>query len=97
VTKLADPRAVRVRCDGADDPRWRVVSEDAIEVDSEIGEHRFEIATRARAIEDIPDRKQRSAPASATTGVDAGGEARTYVPASAPSCGPCCATAAEKR
>src|SRR5262249_59277756 len=45
VTKLADPKAVGVRCDGVDDPRWRVVGDDAIELECEIGQHRFAITT----------------------------------------------------
>ena len=95
VTKLADPKTVRVRCDGVDDPRWRVVGEDAIEVECEIGDHRFEIATRGRATDDASESKRRGAVAPAPAGADTQSETRTYVPA-ATTCASCCGPATEK-
>jgi Linalool dehydratase/isomerase len=95
VIKLSDPRAVRVRCDGVDHPRWRIVGEDAIEIDCEIGDHRFEIATRAPA-RNGSDRRRRSSEAATETGVEAASESRAYVPAAPPSCGACCVPEARK-
>jgi hypothetical protein len=90
VTKLPDARAVRVRRDGADDPRWRAVGADTIEIDCEIGDHRFEIATRGPARDDTADRRRRSTAAPGPV-VEAGNESRAYVPAAPPTCAaPCC-------
>jgi hypothetical protein len=96
VTKLADPQAVRVRCDGVDDPRWRVVGEDTIEVECEIGDHRFEIVTRGPARDDASDRRRRSADGTIEAGTQASPETRSYAPAAPPSCGACCAPAGAK-
>jgi hypothetical protein len=90
VTKLPDARAVRVRCDGADDPRWRAVGADTIEIDCEIGDHRFEIATRGPDRDDGSERRRRSAAAPEPV-VEEGSESRAYVPAAPPTCAaPCC-------
>ena len=91
VRLLPDPRAVRVRCDGVDYPRWRVVSDDTIELECEIGDHRFEIALRGAIADDTTKPRQRgvSVPAAAQTG----SESRAYVPAAPPTCAaPCCST-----
>ncbi len=90
VTKLPDACAVRVRCDGADDPRWRSIGADTIEIHCEIGDHRFEIVTRRPDRDDGSDRRRRSAAAPEAV-VGAGSESRAYVPAAPPTCAaPCC-------
>ena len=45
VDLLPDPASVVVACDGRAHAAWRVVGEDAIEVDSDIGEHTFRLET----------------------------------------------------
>jgi len=47
VTKLGDPHAVVVRVDG-EDARWRVVGDEAVEIETDVGEHAFRIVTRGR-------------------------------------------------
>jgi hypothetical protein len=84
VTKLADARAVRVRCDGVDDPQWHAVGDDTIEIECDIGEHCFEIATHGRARDDASERRRRGI-------AEAGRVSRAYVPAPPPTCAaPCC-------
>jgi hypothetical protein len=96
VTKLLSTQAVRVRCDGVEDSRWRAVGDDTIEIECEIGEHRFEIATRGRARDDTSDRRRRNVTATGAV-VETGSESRVYVPAPPPNCAaPCCGTG-EKR
>jgi hypothetical protein len=53
---VATPGAVRVRvrCDGVDDPRWRTIGDDTIEIESEIGEHRFDAPHAAIKISNQP-------------------------------------------
>ena len=96
VTKLADPRAVRVYCDGAENPRWRVVDEGAIEIECEIGDHQFEIATRGPATDDLSNRKRKHAGVVESISTEASGEPRTYAPAAPPTCGSCCEPVKEK-
>jgi Linalool dehydratase/isomerase len=48
VTKLAQSANVVVCRDGALYPRWRVIGEDTIEIETEIDEHIFRIETRTR-------------------------------------------------
>jgi hypothetical protein len=96
VTKLPGARAVRVRCDGVDDPRWRAVGDDTIEIEFEIGEHRFEIATRGPARDDASDRRRRGV-AAAETVTEAGSESRASVPAPPPTCAAPCCGPSEKR
>jgi Linalool dehydratase/isomerase len=92
VTKLPNVRAVRVRCDGVDDPPWRAVGDDTIEIECDIGEHRFEIATRGQARDDASEQRRREG-ADAEIVAKAGSESRTYVPAPPPTCAaPCCGT-----
>jgi len=91
VRLLPDARAARVRCDGVDYPRWRVVGDDTIELECEIGDHRFEIALRGAIADDTTKPRHRgiSVPAAAETG----SESRAYVPAAPPTCAaPCCST-----
>jgi len=97
VTRLADPRAVRVRCDGVENPRWRVVAEDAIEIDLEIGDHRFEIATRGPAVDDATNGRRERRSTTGAADVRADNESRAYVPTPAPSCGACCSGSTEAK
>jgi hypothetical protein len=92
VAKLDNLETVRVRCDGMDAPRWRVIGRDEIEIECEIGDHRFEIATRGMTGDDAS--KRRSSAARAARAETA--ESRAYVPAPPPSCGACCSTEARK-
>jgi hypothetical protein len=48
VRKLPDPNSVRVRRDDRDHGAWRVTGPDAIEVDTTVGDHAFEIVTGYR-------------------------------------------------
>jgi len=58
VTQLPDPSAVRVRCDGQDFTAWDAVSDDSIELRSDVADHEFTILTGYR-----PDRPPASVPA----------------------------------
>jgi len=49
VEKLPATTAIAVRRDGQSYPRWRAVGEGAVEIESEIGAHSFEVAWRDRA------------------------------------------------
>ena len=49
VEKLPATTTIAVRRDGQSYPRWRAVGEGAIEIESEIGAHSFEVAWRDRA------------------------------------------------
>jgi hypothetical protein len=97
VTNLPDPRAVRVRCDGVENPRWRIVADDAIEIELEIGDHRFEIVTRGPAVDDATNGRRERRSRSDARDARADREARAYVPAPAPSCGACCSPSAEAK
>jgi hypothetical protein len=91
VRLLPDARVVRVRCDGVDYPRWRVVGEDTIELECEIADHRFEIALRGAISDDTSERRNRGVSLPAVT--ETGSESRAYVPAVPPTCAaPCCST-----
>jgi hypothetical protein len=48
VTQLPDAASASVQCDGSDFPAWRVVEPGTIELDTDIGQHRFRIATGYR-------------------------------------------------
>jgi hypothetical protein len=48
VTKLPNVRNVAVYLDGVPYPRWQAIGADAIEIETEVGELEFLIATRAR-------------------------------------------------
>jgi hypothetical protein len=54
VTQLPDAASASVQCDGSDYPAWRVVEPGTIELDTDISEHRFRIATGYRG--DAPAR-----------------------------------------
>jgi hypothetical protein len=95
ITKLEDPHAVHVRCDGVENPRWRVVADDAIEIDLEIGDHRIEIATRGPAIDDATNGRRTRRAAVEASDVRAESESRAYVPAPASASCACCAGAAK--
>ena len=49
VCKLPDANGVKVLCDGRTHAGCRVTASDSIEIETEIGEHQFEIATAYRA------------------------------------------------
>jgi hypothetical protein len=82
VTQLPDAASASVQCDGSEFPAWRVVEPGTIELDTDIGEHRFRIATGYRG--DAPAR---------TAGERRGSlvvpRRTSYVPA-APGGGSCC-------
>ena len=59
VARLPSPAAASVTRDGAAYPRWRSVGADAIEIETEVADHRFEVHTGVRA---------RPAPPPAATG-----------------------------
>lgn len=91
VTKLAQPAAVEMHCDAEPFPRWRVVGDDTIEIETEIERHEFRIATRSRAVSDVEGRRSRRVAVGESAAADLSGEARrAYVPVAA-SCS-CCAT-----
>lgn len=48
VTKLENPNSVEVWCDQESFPRWRVVGSDAIEIETDVADHDFRIATGIR-------------------------------------------------
>ncbi len=88
VTKLGAPAAAELWCDDQPFPRWRVVGDDAIEIETDVAEHRFRIATRARALGDDSHSSRRVATAAGAG--EAAAETRTYVPEAAGPCS-CCA------
>ncbi len=95
VGKLADSASVAVYLDGERYPRWRAVGADAIEIETDVGEHEFRIETRRGRTDSEPDRAA-AAPASAgsaagamtTTETSSAGE-RVYQPAAPAKCS-CC-------
>lgn len=46
IEKLADGAQAFVRCDDADFSRWRIVDAHVIELETDVGDHSFEIVTR---------------------------------------------------
>ncbi|MGH7896398.1 MAG: hypothetical protein ACREQQ_00480, partial [Candidatus Binatia bacterium] len=88
VTKLAAPASVTLWCDHQPFPRWRRIGEDAIEIETEVGEHRFRVATRESR--EAGGRGSRGGRRSPTTETGTA-EARRYVPAPVSACS-CCRT-----
>ena len=80
VTKLADPAAVTVTCDGRDFTTWRAVADDAIELETDVDDHVFRIVTGDPA---------GAPPLVARSTAETRGPERLYVPASPPG-GTCC-------
>jgi hypothetical protein len=100
VTKLADPGSVALWCDDQPFPRWRAVGDDAIEIETEVGDHRFRIATRARRAGDVPGSRGGAGAATGTNGLEAGAAEgtesfRPYRPEPVASCS-CCSTVAPR-
>lgn len=93
VTKLADPAAMEIHCDGERFPGWRVVGGDAIEIDSDVKTHEFHIAMRVRPADGIGKESSQGTAATSTKGgvTSSAISRRDYVPAPAASCA-CCAS-----
>lgn len=53
VRNLADPNAVQVRRDGRNHGAWRALDADSIEIESVVGDHRFEIVTGYRGAQPL--------------------------------------------
>ena len=84
VTRLPDPSAVSVTCDGEDFAAWRVAGEATIELDTTIAEHRFRITTGYHGPAGTP-------PASTTEARPAAPITTLYTPSASPACtAPCC-------
>ncbi len=83
ITQLPDPKAVSIHCDGSEFPRWRVVGDDAIEIETDVGNHEFRIHVRSpsRVAASGRPARSRSEPVEA--------EIRSYKPEAAASCS-CC-------
>jgi hypothetical protein len=43
IDNVADPDQVAVRCDGEEHTRWRILDAHLIEIETDIGEHRFQV------------------------------------------------------
>ena len=87
ITQLPDPKGVSIRCDGTAFPRWRVVADDAIEIETDVATHEFRIDVRAAASIDVSEGPASRSTAPVESGVEA--ESRGYRPEAAASCS-CC-------
>ncbi len=93
VTKLRDPKSVRVYCDDALFSDWGVIGEHTVEINSTIDAHRFRIVATSPAEQTVGERQSENASASGSVTVSAtAGPTPTparYRPAAPPSCA-CC-------
>ena len=93
VTQLPDPQSVKVYCDDIEYRDWGVINDDTIEINSNIGTHRFRIVggliSQNQTFEDQQSQsKEVRAEALVTTAADLAKIAQ-YRPAVPPSCA-CC-------
>jgi hypothetical protein len=81
ITRLPDPDDVRIQCDGSEFTRWRVVGDDAIEVESEVGECAFRIVTGYHG---TPHERMPARTSSRVHDVSAGAQGAVVRPAALP-------------
>ncbi|MDJ0867675.1 MAG: hypothetical protein QNK03_16345 [Myxococcota bacterium] len=93
VAQLPEASCTQVCCDGEAFPRWRVIDERTIEIETDVDAHEFRIATRVEAARDPRDAGARGTARSEEAADPVTANRRDYAPAAAASCS-CCAVGA---
>jgi hypothetical protein len=76
VTRLPDAPAVTVRCDGEESRHWRVLDPNSIEIETDVGDHQFEVVTGPAGPTEVPSV---TTSAAATAATDPRGSGRSPV------------------